>query len=93
MNRVMLIDRLEQDPELRFAPSGSPLAKITLAIDQHKLNGEERPADSRRTAVWSKLAQMHARYLTQNEQDRLRGRIEYGMREIWGETRNHRYYR
>ena len=55
MNRVMLIGRLGKDPEFRYTPSGTALAKFTLATNRRKRNGEDQPPDWHRITVWSKL--------------------------------------
>ncbi len=81
MNRVMLIGRLGKDPELRYTPSGTALAKFTLATDRRKRNGEEQPPDWHRITVWSKLAEICAQYLTKGKQVMIEGRIEYGTYE------------
>jgi single-strand DNA-binding protein len=78
MNRVMLIGRLGQDPEFRYTPSGTALAKFSLATNRRKRNGEEQPPDWHRITVWSKLAEICAQHLTKGKQVMIEGRIEYG---------------
>lgn len=34
MNKAMLIGRLGKDPELRYAPNGSPIANLRIATDE-----------------------------------------------------------
>jgi single-strand DNA-binding protein len=81
MNRVVLIGRLGKDPEFRYTPSGTAMAKFTLATDRRKRNGEEQPPDWHRITVWSKLAEICAQYLTKGKQVMIEGRIEYGSYE------------
>ena len=78
MNRVMLIGKLGRDPELRYTPSGTAIAKFSLATNRRQRNGEEQPLDWHRITVWSKLAEICARYLTKGKQVMIEGRIEYG---------------
>ena len=78
MNRVMLIGRLGKDPEFRYTPSGTAVAKFTLATNRRKRNGEDQPPDWHRVTVWSKLAEICAQYLTKGKQVMIEGRIEYG---------------
>jgi single-strand DNA-binding protein len=78
MNRVMLIGRLGRDPEFRYTPSGTAVAKFSLATNRRKRNGEEQPPDWHRITVWSKLAEICAQYLTKGKQVMIEGRIEYG---------------
>jgi len=81
MNRVILIGRLGKDPELRYTPSGTAIAKFTLATDRRKRNGEEQPPDWHRITVWSRLAEICSQYLTKGERVMIAGRIEYGSYE------------
>ncbi|PIU53986.1 MAG: single-stranded DNA-binding protein, partial [Deltaproteobacteria bacterium CG07_land_8_20_14_0_80_60_11] len=78
MNRVMLIGNLGQDPEIRYLPSGTAMAKFSLATKRRKRNGEEQPPDWHRITVWSRLAEICAQYLTKGRQVMIEGRIEYG---------------
>lgn len=34
LNSVILIGRLTKDPDLRYTPSGTAVAKFTLAVDR-----------------------------------------------------------
>ena len=77
MNRVMLIGRLGKDPEIRYLPSGTAMAKFSLATNRRKRNGEEQPPDWHRITVWSRLAEICAQYLTKGKQVMIEGRIEY----------------
>jgi single-strand DNA-binding protein len=81
MNRVMLIGRLGKDPELRYTPSGTPLAKFTLATDRRKHNGEKQPPDWHRIIAWNRLAEICGQYLFKGKQVMIEGRIEYDSYE------------
>jgi len=78
MNRVMLIGNLGRDPEISYLPSGTAMAKFSLATKRRKRNGEEQPPDWHRITVWSRLAEICAQYLTKGKQVMIEGRIEYG---------------
>jgi single-strand DNA-binding protein len=78
MNKVMLIGKLGRDPEFRYTPSGTAIAKLTLITNRRKPNGEEQPPTWHRITVWSKLAEICAQYLTKDRQVMIEGRIEYG---------------
>ena len=46
MNRVVLVGRLTKDPDLRYTPSGVPVATFTLAVNRTFSNQQgEREAD------------------------------------------------
>ncbi len=34
LNKIILIGRLARDPELRYTPSGTPVAGFTVAVDR-----------------------------------------------------------
>lgn len=34
INRVVLVGRLTKDPELRYTPSGVPMARFTIAVNR-----------------------------------------------------------
>lgn len=84
MNRVMLIGNLGKDPELRYTPSGTALAKFTLATNRKFIDREgqkQEKTEWHRITVWSKLAEICAQYLTKGKQVMIEGRIEYGSYE------------
>jgi single-strand DNA-binding protein len=72
------LGRLGRDPEFRYTPSGTAVAKFSLATNRRKRNGEEQPPDWHRITVWSKLAEICAQYLTKGKMVMIEGRIEYG---------------
>ncbi|OAT80868.1 single-stranded DNA-binding protein [Desulfotomaculum copahuensis] len=64
VNKVILIGRLTQDPELRYTPNGVAVARFTLAVDRPFANQQgEREADFIDIEVWRKLAETCAHYL------------------------------
>jgi len=55
LNRVILIGRLTRDPELKYIPSGTPVANFTLAVDRPFTNKQgEREADFVPIVIWQK---------------------------------------
>jgi len=84
MNRVTLIGNLGKDPELRYMPSGTALAKFTLATNRKFTDRDgqrQEKTEWHRITVWSKLAEICAQYLTKGKQVMIEGRIEYGSYE------------
>src|SRR5947209_19051457 len=58
VNRIFLIGRLTRDPELRYVPSGQPVASFTLAVDRPFVNQQgERATDFIDIVAWRKLAE------------------------------------
>jgi single-strand DNA-binding protein len=41
LNKVMLLGNLTRDPELRYAPNGTPVANFGMAINRRYRQGEE----------------------------------------------------
>ncbi len=77
LNRIILIGRLTQDPELRYTPSGSAVASFTLAVDRQRANqAGEREADFINIVVWQKLGELCAQYLRKGRLAAVEGRLQ-----------------
>lgn len=78
LNKVMLIGRLGQDPEMRYTPSGRPLTKLQLAVNRSwtASDGEKKTETEWFNVVaWGKLAEICNQYLTKGQQVYIEGRI------------------
>ncbi len=78
VNKVILIGRLGKDPELRYTPSGAPVARFTLATDEafKDRSGEQQRRTEWHTIVaWNKLAEICGEYLTKGKQVYIEGSI------------------
>lgn len=71
VNRVILIGRLGKDPELKYTPSGAPVAKFSLATDESfkdKSTGEnQQRTEWHNIVAWNKLAEICGEYLTKGK--------------------------
>lgn len=77
MNRVVLVGRLTKDPELRYTPSGVPVATFTLACNRAFTNQQgEREADFINCVVWRRPAENVANYLKKGSLAGVDGRIQ-----------------
>ncbi|WP_027364740.1 single-stranded DNA-binding protein [Desulfotruncus alcoholivorax] len=77
MNKVILIGRLTRDPELRYTPSGAPVAGFTLAVDRQFTNRQgERETDFINVVVWQKLAETCANHLGKGRLVAVEGRLQ-----------------
>jgi single-strand DNA-binding protein len=80
LNKVMLIGNLTRDPDLRFIPSGAPVASFGLAINRTYTdsNGEkqEDPCFVDVTC-WNRLAEVSAEYLKKGKPVFIEGRLQY----------------
>jgi|SRR5690554_436448 len=88
LNRVVLIGRLTRDPELRYIPSGTPVANFTLAVDRPFTNRQgEREADFVPIVVWRKAAENCANYLGKGSLVAVDGRLQVRSYEKDGQRR------
>ncbi len=78
VNKVILVGRLGRDPELKYTPSGAPVAKFSLATDEvfKDRAGEQQKRTEWHTIVaWNKLAEICGEYLTKGKQVYIEGSI------------------
>jgi single-strand DNA-binding protein len=79
INKVILIGRLGKDPELKYTPNGTPVAKFSLATDSNykDASGEKQQRTEWHNIVaWNKLAEICGQYLTKGKQVYIEGRIQ-----------------
>jgi len=78
VNKVILVGRLGRDPELKYTPSGAPVAKFSLATDERYKDqtGEwQDRTEWHNIVVWSKLAETCGQYLTKGKLVYIEGTI------------------
>ncbi len=76
-NKVILIGRLTADPELRFTPSGVPVARFTLAVNRPFNNKQgERETDFIDVVLWRGLAETCANNLKKGYMVAVDGRLQ-----------------
>jgi single-strand DNA-binding protein len=76
-NRIILIGRLTRDPELRYVPSGAPVASFTLAVDRPFQNQQgTRETDFIDVVAWRKTAEQVSQYLTKGRMVAVEGRLQ-----------------
>ena len=79
LNKVMLIGNLTRDPELRYIPSGQPVASFTIAVNRtyNSQSGEKKEEVSFvRVVVWAKLAEITNEYLKKGSPVFVEGRLQ-----------------
>lgn len=79
MNLVILSGNLGQDPELRYTPSGVPVARMSLATNERwtDANGEKHENTQwHRIVVWRKPAENATEFLSKGSKVLVRGKIE-----------------
>lgn len=80
LNKVILIGRLGQNPELRYLPQTErAVARFTLATNERYFNPNTNESNIRaewhRIVAWGKLAEFCEKYLTQGKQIYLEGKL------------------
>ena len=79
LNKVMLIGRLGKDPELRYTPSGSPVATFNIATDESYKDKEGKKVENtdwHRVVVWNKLAEICGQYLKKGSLVYIEGKLK-----------------
>lgn len=80
VNKVILLGRLGQDPELKYTPSGSSVCNFSMATTESwsdKQTGQKQEkTEWHRIVVWGKLAELCNQYLSKGRQAFVEGRIQ-----------------
>lgn len=77
LNKVILIGRLARDPELRYTPSGKPVARFALAVERPFANQMgEREVDFINIVTWQRLAEVCANNLGKGRLVAVDGRLQ-----------------
>ena len=76
-NKAFLIGNLVRDPELRYTPSGLPVAKFAIAINRPKRkNAEQGEVDFINIVAWRRLAEICGEYLKKGRPVAIEGRLQ-----------------
>jgi len=78
INKVILIGRVGQAPEIRYTSSGTPVAHFSIATDESFKNrsGEQQQhTEWHRIVAWNRLAEICGEYLTKGKQVYIEGSI------------------
>ena len=79
VNKVILVGRLGQNPEIRHTPSGASVANFSLATNEtwlDKTGQKQEKTEWHRIVVWGKLAETCGQYLTKGRQIYVEGRLQ-----------------
>jgi single-strand DNA-binding protein len=76
LNRVELIGRLGQDPNMRFTAAGQAVTRISVATDRPSRPGETG-TDWHQIVCWDQLAEFAGQHLTRGRLVFVAGRISY----------------
>lgn len=76
MNKVIIIGRLTKDVELLETPGGTPLARLSVAVNRSYKNSDgEREADFFNVTVWGNQAENCRKYLEKGRQVAIQGEL------------------
>jgi single-strand DNA-binding protein len=81
LNKVILIGRLANDPELKWTPSGIPVTTFRLAVDrpmsaEARQSGQEKQADFIDIVAWRQAAEFASNYLGKGRLVAVDGRLQ-----------------
>lgn len=79
VNKVILIGRLGQDPELKYTPSGTAVTNFSLATSESwtdKAGQKQDRTEWHRVVVWGKLAELCNQYLAKGRQAFVEGALQ-----------------
>lgn len=79
INKVMIIGRLGQDPEVRYTPGGQAVANFSVATSENwtdKGGQKQERTEWHRIVVWGRLAELCKDYLKKGKQVYIDGRLQ-----------------
>jgi single-strand DNA-binding protein len=79
LNNVVLLGNLTRDPEVRYTPSGTPVATLGLAVNNRMKQGDEWKDDPCfiDVVVFGKQAESCGEYLSKGQPVLVEGRLRY----------------
>jgi single-strand DNA-binding protein len=77
--QIMLVGNLGRDPEMRYTPSGVPVATFSMAVSRRWTGQDGQPQEKTvwfRITAWRRDAELVSQYLTKGRQVLVIGEIE-----------------
>jgi single-strand DNA-binding protein len=93
LNKVMIIGHLGRDPELRYTPSGRPVASFSVATSRTWTSAEgDRREETEwfNVVAWGNLAEICKTHLAKGQQVYIEGRLQT---RGWEDDNGARHYR
>ena len=88
LNKIILIGRLTQDPELKYTTSGHAVTRMTIAVDRnYKNKNGEKQTDFIPIITWNKLAEIVAEHMKKGKLISATGSLEIRSYEKEGSKR------
>src|ERR1700739_4689315 len=79
LNRVQLIGNLGKDPEIKYTPQGTPVAKLTIATNERfkdKAGEWQDRTEWHNVVLWQRLAEIAGEYLKKGGKVYIVGRLQ-----------------
>jgi single-strand DNA-binding protein len=79
LNRVQLIGNLGKDPEIKYTPQGTPVAKLAIATNERfkDKSGEwQDRTEWHNVVLWQRLAEIAGEYLKKGGKVYIEGRLQ-----------------
>ena len=79
VNKVILIGNLGKDPEVKYTPQGTPVAKFSLATNERYKDKDGNWQDRtewHNIVVWQRLAEIAGEYLKKGSKVYIEGRLQ-----------------
>ena len=93
LNKVTLIGRLGQDPEIRYTQSGSAVANATIATNDYwtdKQGEKQERTEWHSLVLWGRLADLAQSYLKKGSQVYVEGRLQT---RDWEDQQGQKHYK
>jgi len=79
VNKVILVGNLGKDPEVKYTPQGTPVAKLTLATNERYKDKDGQWQDRtewHNVVLWQRLAEIAGEYLKKGGKVYIEGRLQ-----------------
>ncbi|MBP6219038.1 MAG: single-stranded DNA-binding protein [Oligoflexales bacterium] len=78
VNKVLILGRLGQDPEVRYTPNQVPVVTLNIATSEswNKDGQKQEQTEWHRVVVWSRQAENCAKYLSKGRMVFVEGRLQ-----------------
>ena len=79
VNKVILVGNLGKDPEIKYTPQGTPVAKFSLATNERYKDKDGNWQDRtewHNIVLWQRLAEIAGEYLKKGSKVYIEGRIK-----------------
>jgi single-strand DNA-binding protein len=91
INKVIIVGRLGQDPEIRYMPDGTAITNFSVATSEtwkDKQTGEKKErTEWHRIVAWRQLGEICGKYLSKGRQVYVEGKLQTRSWEKDGVTR------